>query len=299
VDLLPSWRPGPARDAIGLFLESARSIPVAERVAYFDNDGTLWCERPSYPQLDFFLDELRRRASDDPSITDRPEFAALLGYDADAMADLGLERLAVALAGLFDGWDPEAFTAAVERFAEGFRHPRWGTPLDRLVYRPMLELMEALRAAEFTVGIVTGGGTEFVRAISNQLYGVAPELVVGTLIGYEFERRDGEPALRRSVELMGVANEGPAKVTAIQSQLGRCPLLAAGNSAGDAEMLEWATAGGLPGLALLLVHDDAEREYAYESRAASFDDDEPIGEKAERLGWVTVSMAKDWRTVFT
>lgn len=298
-DRLPSWRPGPTRDAIVDHLDRLRDVPVEHRVAYFDNDGTLWCERPAYVQQDFFVDELRRRAADDPSLSGRPEFDAVLRADPVAMGEIGLERIAVALAGLFDGATPGDFASTVLDFVERYRHPVLDRPVAGLVYQPMLELLAELRTLDFTIGIVTGGGTEFVRCISERLYGVPPELVVGTLIGYEFVRDGGgHPTLHRTVALMGTANEGAAKVGNIQTQIGRAPIVAGGNSGGDREMMEWACAGPHPGLAILVDHDDADREYAYVSRAATFQEDETITEVADRWGWVTVSMARDWATVF-
>ena len=156
--------------------------------AYFDNDGTLWCERPSYVQFEFFVDALRHRVETDPDLADRAEFAALLDGDAVALGELGLERVAMALTGLFDGMEPEVFAEAVREFVAGAEHHALGRPIRGVVYQPMLELLDELRRLEFTVGLVTGGGTEFVRAVSQDLYGVPPELVVGTLIGYEFVR---------------------------------------------------------------------------------------------------------------
>jgi hypothetical protein len=298
-DRLPSWRPGPTRDAIIAYLDGLTDVPVEDRVAYFDNDGTLWCERPGYVQLDFFVDELQRRSADDPSLAERAEFDAVLRADPVAMGEVGMERIAVALAGLFDGTTPDEFGEVVDRFIATYRHPALDRPIGGLVYQPMLELLGALRALDFTIGIVTGGGTEFVRRLSDDLYGVPPELVVGTLIGYEFGRGgDGRPELRRTVALMGQANEGAAKVTNIQTQLGRAPIVAGGNSGGDREMMEWAGSGHHPGLSILVVHDDDEREFAYEGRAQTFEESEPITDVAARLGWVAVSMARDWETVF-
>jgi len=298
-DRLPSWRPGAVRDAIVDHLGALGEVPPSDRVAYFDNDGTLWCERPGYVQLDFFVDELRARSAGDPGLAARPEFDAVLRSDPVAMGEVGMERIAVALAGLFDGITPDAFAAVVDDFIGRYRHPALGRPIDGLVYQPMLELLDELRALDFTIGIVTGGGTEFVRRLSQRLYGVPPEMVVGTLIGYEFARDDaGRPELRRTVALMGPPNEGAAKVAHIQSQLGRAPIVAGGNTGGDREMMEWACAGPHPGLAILVDHDDADREFAYEGRAQTFAEAEKITDVADRLGWVTVSMARDWETVF-
>ena len=298
-DLLPSWRPGAVRDALIAFLEVAEEVPIVDRVACFDNDGTLWCERPTLVQLDFFVDALRTRVVADPSSGEREEFAALLSGDAAAIAGIGLKRLAVALAGLFDGLTPEEFTAEAREFMARAAHTSLGRPLRSVTYQPMLELLDELRCRDFTLGIVSGGGTEFVRAISDDLYGVPAELVVGTLIGYELTRdQDQHPVLRRTASLIGAANEGPTKVTNIQTQLGRRPILAGGNSGGDREMLEWALAAGTPSLALLIDHDDAAREFQYMSAAQTFVETEPITDVGARLGWTVVSMARDWDVVF-
>jgi haloacid dehalogenase-like hydrolase len=298
-DLLPSWRRGSTRDALEAFLAAAAEVPVVDRVAYFDNDGTLWCERPTYIQFDFFLDALRKHVAADPAIGERAEFAALLSGGQAAVAGIGLERIALALAGLFEGLTPQEFISAAREFMGRAAHPTLGRPARSVTYQPMLELLAELRRRDFTVGIVTGGGTEFVRAISDDLYGVPAELVVGTLIGYDVSRDgDGPPVIRRTSSLHGIANEGSAKVANIQTQLGRRPILAAGNSGGDRDMLEWAQAAGSPSLALLIDHDDAEREFHYTSTAQTFAESEPITDVGARLGWTVVSMARDWDVVF-
>ncbi|MGB0114762.1 MAG: HAD family hydrolase [Ilumatobacteraceae bacterium] len=296
---LPSWRPGPTRDALIAFLDGVGDAPVDERVAYVDNDGTMWCEKPTYVQLDFFVDALQQRVEVDPSLRDRPEFAAVLSGDMAAIGQIGLAKVAGALAALFDGQTPEEFGAAVDDFLGRYHHRTTGAALAGVVYAPMLELLDELRALDFTIGIVTGGGTEFVRQVSKRLYAVEPGMVVGTLIGYEFGRDDdGHPIVRRTAAETGTANEGGAKVEHIYAQIGRAPLLAAGNSGGDREMLEWAQAHPRGGLAVLVDHDDAEREFSYESKAATFEDDEPITTVGERLGWLVVSMRDDWSTIF-
>ena len=296
---LPSWRPGHTRDRLLAFFDGvADAVPVDERVAYLDNDGTMWCERPTYVQLDFFVDALQARVAEEPSLGERPEFAAVLRGDMAAVGEIGLAKVAGALAALFDGQTPDQFGAAVDGFLDRYRHPTMGTGLQGIIYQPMLELLQELRAHEFSIGIVTGGGTEFVRQVSKRCYGVEPGMVVGTLIGYRFDRVDGQPVVRRTIAQVGSANEGGAKIEHIQSQVGRPPIFAAGNSGGDREMLEWAQASRHGGLAVLVDHDDAEREFAYESTAVSFQEPESITSVAHRLGWVVVSMKHDWETVF-
>ncbi len=291
-EILPSWRPGATRDAVLAFLEAALEEPVEQRVACLDNDGTLWCEKPTYVQFDFFVAALKGAVHADPSLAEKPEFAALLSGDRAAIGEIGLERIAMALAGLFNGLPPEEFTARVREFMS---HTTART------YVPMLELVEELRRRDFTICVVTGGGTEFVRAISQELYGVPPEAVVGTLVDYDFvpTAADGSgPRLTRAPRLVGEANEGAPKVTHIQTQLGRRPIFAAGNSGGDREMLEWAAGGDGPTLALLVDHDDEAREFRYVSTAETFAEPEPITDVGARLGWTVVSMADDWATIF-
>lgn len=300
--LLPSWRPGATRDAVVAFLAAAPGIDPRDRVACFDNDGTLWCERPTYVQLDFFVDALRGRA-DDPAVSAVPELAAVLSGDRATMGEIGLERIALALLGIFEGETPEQFTAQARDFLAHAEHAALGRPVRATTYVPMLELIDALRTLDFTVCIVTGGGTEFVRAVSDDLYGVPPEAVVGSLVDYDYVVEVGagggvRPVLRRTARIDGPVNEGAAKVSHIQTHLGRRPVLAAGNSGGDREMLEWAAAGDGPTLALLVDHDDDVREFAYVSSAESFDEPEPIVDVASREGWTVVSMARDWETVF-
>ncbi len=296
--LLPSWREGDTRNAILGFLDAAADIPPEHRLAVFDNDGTLWCEKPRYAQLDFFVWQLQHSLADRPELRDVPEFAAVLSGDMAAIAGIGIERVAVALAGLFAGIGPEVFQARVRAFFAQTTHPDHGVGYDRMVYQPMLELMDALATRGFTNCIVTGGGTEFVRAVSEQIYGVAPERVVGTLVTYQFDRRDGRVGLLRTTSVRGEANEGEAKVDNIQVALGRRPTVAGGNSPGDAEMLEYASTGDGPSLALLVNHDDPEREYSYESEAGTFTAEESVTDTASRLGWTQISMRDDWSTIF-
>ncbi len=296
--LLPSWRDGATRSTLLDFLEATDDIAPENRLAVYDNDGTLWCEKPRYTQLDFFVWQLRQSVHQRPALRDVPEFAAVLDGDMAAVTEFGLDRVAGALLGLFEGIEPEAFESCVRAFFTETRHPDHGLRYDQMVYQPMLELMSELERRGFTNCIVSGGGTEFVRAISQRVYGVPQERVVGTLVSYAFERRDGRPVLLRTTDAQGGVNEGAAKIDNIQIALGRRPTLAAGNSPGDAEMLEYTSTGGGPRLAILVNHDDADREYAYESEAGSFVAAERVTGSADRLGWTQISMRDDWNRIF-
>lgn len=297
-EILPSWRHGATRESLLAFLAASADIPERERVACFDNDGTLWVERPDYVQLAFFVDALRRAVSEDAELASRPEYAALLDRDMAAIGELGLARTAVALNELFEGMSPELFTTRVRDFMGRARHPGLDRPFGSLVYQPMLELIGELRRRSFSIAVVTGGGTEFVRAVSDELYGVPPEAVVGTLIEYDHTVEDGRPTLRRTTRVVGGANEGAAKVVNIQTQLGRRPVLAAGNSDGDSEMLAWVGSGPGPSLSLLVDHDDADREFAYSGQSVSLNGTESVLDTAGRLGWTVASIATDWDRVF-
>jgi phosphoserine phosphatase len=233
-----------------------------------------------------------------PALAERAEYAALVRHDEAAMSELGVPRLAFALAELFIGMDPAEFANRCRRFLFDASHPSLGRPLASTVYQPMLELLDALRARGFANFIVSGGGTEFVRSISEELYGIAPQGVVGTLIGYEYRSEGGRPSLVRTGQLSGDANEGAAKVLHIQQHLGRRPVFAAGNSAGDREMIEWTVASSGPSLGLLIDHDDAVREMAYDSVAGTFETNERIVDVAHREGWLVASMQRDWATIF-
>ena len=265
----------------------------------FDNDGTLWCEKPQYTQLVFMVGELRRAVEADPSLGDREEYRAILSRDREALADLGLERVVFSLVDLHRGWTPEEFYAQVASFFTDYRHPDRGVPVRDLRYQPMLELIDELRGRGFDVYLVTAGGAEFVRVVSQDYYGVKPEGVVGSQIDYELVRDEsGALRLRRTSSAIGGTNEGPVKPGSLQRLLGRRPVVAAGNSAGDSEMLEYAQTYEGPSLALLVDHDDPVREYAYESRAETFETSETILETAARLDWVVASIKNDWATVF-
>jgi phosphoserine phosphatase len=272
---LPSWNDGAARSAIFAFVKRvARELPPEERIAVFDNDGTLWCEKPAYVQELF----LKQRLAERPELLEHGQIQAILELDA--------------------GITPEEFTVAVEDWFAEARHPRFGVPFQKTTYQPMRELLAFVRAHGFHVFVVTGGGVEFVRAVGEVLYGVGPDDVVGSAVQVAFERRDGHAVLVRQAAMLGSPNEGAPKAVNIQTHIGRRPILAVGNSAGDREMLEYVDSGPGPSLCVVIDHDDAEREYAYDSVAVTDPDAEPILETAARYGWTVVSMRNDWSQVF-
>lgn len=283
---LPSWQSGATRDAIEVFLDSAEMLPEGRRVAVFDIDGTLWCERPHNPQLEFLVAELRGAVAGRPELAARPEYRAVLEWDRTAIARLGAVNVMLALNELHAGLTPEEFEARVATWFGATRHPEIGVPWSQTRYRPMLELIAELRARHFSVYLATGLGTEFVRVVSQRFFGVPPEGVAGAQVGYELDHGLGVPRMLRTREIVGDPNEGAAKVGNIIRSLGRRPIFAAGSNAGDAEVLEYTAASEGPSLALLLRHDDADREYAYDGGA------DP------RAGWTVASMQADWSTIF-
>jgi hypothetical protein len=246
------------------------------------------------------LHELALAVDADPALAERPEFRAVLDGDRGALAELGFERVVMSVVALHRGLTPDEFDDRVRAFVDRYRHPVTGVHLRDRRYRPMLELVDELRGRGFDVFVVTGGGAEFVRVVSDDFYGVRPEGVVGTQIDYDVEQRpDGTVHLLRSDRMIGAGvNEGVTKPSNIQRVVGRRPCVAGGNSAGDAEMLRYAQGYDGPSLAVLVHHDDAEREEAYESEAATFESSESILDTAARLGWVVASMRDDWATVF-
>ncbi len=301
---LASWNDGAAKSAILDFVARVTDeggsdhVPPAERIAVLDNDGTLWCERPAYVQAMFILGRLKEQAAADPELAQRPVVQALLAGDLGAAQEAGAAEMIGVLLSTHADMTAEEFAAVATGWLAEAQHPRYGRPFADLVYAPMIELMALLRGAGFDVFVVTGGGVEFVRAASERLYGVGPDNVVGSAVEVGFERRDGRVVLVRQAKLLGSPNEGEPKPINIQSHIGRRPIFAAGNSAGDREMLEYATTGERPSLAIVVDHDDAEREYAYEGKAMTNPDAEAIAETAARFGWTVVSMRDDWARVF-
>jgi phosphoserine phosphatase len=294
---LESWNDGAACSAVVDFVENV-DVDPKYRIAVFDNDGTLWCEKPAYAQALFILQRLGEQAAADPELAGRPVVKSLLAGDLQGAAAHGVGEMTEVLLNTHSGLTTEEFADVATTWFSAAKHPRFGVGFTDLTYVPMLELIDLLRANEFRVYIVSGGGVEFVRAISEDAYGVAPDDVVGSAVEVTMERRDGRVVLVRQAKMLGSANEGPPKTTAIQAHIGRRPIFAAGNSAGDTEMLEYTHTGDLPSLCLVVDHDDEEREYSYAGAAATNPNAEPIIDTAARFGWTVASMKNDWSRVF-
>lgn len=296
--VLPSWCEGATRDAIVSFLYAAGAIPIEDRTAVLDHDGTLRCEKPTFMLFDFLVHEVRAAVAARPDMADRPDYRLLLEGDPAAIANFGMRRCVTAVYELASGLTPEEFVVRVRDFVRDNIHADRGVGYRQLVYQPMQELIEALRSHDFTVFLNVLYGIEFVRAISREFYGIPPECVIGTLIDYRYEDRGGGTALVRTATIPGQVRAGATNVMNIQTQTGRRPIVAAGNSIGDREALDYALASDGPSLALLIDHDDAVREYAYQEHVVTLAGSEPIVELAHREGWTVVSMRADWATVF-
>ncbi|MEQ8843653.1 MAG: HAD family hydrolase [Phycisphaerales bacterium] len=301
-DALPSWNDGPSKRAIMDFVEKTTTegspdfVPAAQRIATFDNDGCLWAEQPVYFQLIFAVDRVKAMAAAHPEWQEQEPFKSAISGDMDALMASGKEGLAKILAASHTGMTTDEFADSVRRWLDTARHPTTGKKYTQMVYKPMLELLEYLRANGYKTFIVSGGGIDFLRVFAEEVYGIPPEQVVGTSVAAKYEVRDGVPVLIKQPEGLFV-DDKEGKPVGIHQHIGRRPVFAAGNSDGDFQMLEYTTAGDGPRLAMLVHHTDAEREWAY-------DRDSHIGrlerglDEAEQRGWVVVDMARAWNTIF-
>ena len=302
VDSLPSWNEGKAKQSIIEFVATVTEkgspdfVPPAERIAVFDNDGTLWAERPMYFQLLFALDRVRVLAPQHPEWKDQEPFASVLRGDVKGAMAEGMTSVAEIVMGTHAGMTTAEFEAVVNDWIATARHPSTKRPYTEMVYQPMLELLDYLRANGFKTFIVSGGGIEFMRPWAEKVYGVPPEQVIGSSIKVRFEMRDGEPVLVRLPEL-DFYDDKEGKPVAIHQQIGRRPIAAFGNSDGDLQMLQWTTAGQGPRYALYVHHTDAEREWAYDRKASMGRLDNGLDE-AEAKGWTVVDMKQDWKVIF-
>ncbi|OLS59716.1 HAD family hydrolase [Pseudomonas putida] len=301
-DALPSWNDSAPKAALQSFVDevtrndSPQFVPVAQRIAVFDNDGTLWSEQPAYFQVLFAFDEVRRMAAQHPEWKTTQPFRAVLENDQQALAAAGMDGLMKIIAATHTGMSSEVFEERARAWFERARHPRTGKPYNQMIYQPMLELMDYLREQQFKVYIVSGGDSGFMRAFTEQVYGVPPEQVIGSLFVTEFTRVDGKPTLLRTARLAH-NDDGPGKPESIDAIIGRRPLLAFGNSDGDLQMLQWTAAGPGPRFMGLVHHTDARREWAYDRQSTVGRLDKALDEARQR-GWTVVDMAADWRRIF-
>jgi hypothetical protein len=307
-DPLPSWNPGKTKQSIITFVEQVTTegspffVPVAERIATFDNDGTLWCEQPAPVQAYFALDRVKDLVSKHPEWPSQEPFASLLKGDLKATLAGGDRELLEIVMATHAGMTTAEFGRIVDEWIATATHPQTGRLFTEMTYLPMLELLAYLRANGFRNYIVTGGGIEFVRQWGERVYGVTPEQVIGSSIKTKFELRDGTPVLMRLPQL-NFNNDKAGKPVTIHQHIGRAPIAGFGNSQGDQQMLEYACAGGGARFGLLVLHDDAAREYAYgpalglpKPALGAFTP--ALYAQAQKAGWTVVSMKNDWKQVF-
>jgi phosphoglycolate phosphatase-like HAD superfamily hydrolase len=308
-DPLPAWNDGPAKRAIVAFVKSVTDasgpafVAPKDRIATFDQDGTLWVEHPLYTQAMFALDRVHALAAAHPGWTRQLPFAAILSNDREVIAKFGEADWEKIVAATHAGMSTEAFLSEVRDWLSQARHPQFQRPYTSLVYEPMLQLIKYLRSNGFKTYIVTGGGQEFTRAFSERVYGIPPEQVIGSSILAKYQDKDGKPELMREPEPFFV-DDGPGKAVGINLFIGKRPIAAFGNSAGDREMLEWTQAGGGPRLAMLVMHDDVAREFAYgpaqglpDTKVGAFP--AALYDEAQKNGWGVISMKNDWARIFS
>jgi len=299
---LPSWNEGQAKRAIVDFVKrvaadgGADFVPVAERIAVFDNDGTLWIEKPMYAQLAFALDRVKALAPQHPEWKDKQPFKAALEGDLKAVAAGGEHALLELVMATHAGMTTDAFAQVVQEWLAVAKHPRFNRLYTDLVYQPMLEVLAYLKANGFRNYIISGGGIEFMRPWTEKVYGIPPEQVVGSSIKTRFELREGKPVLMRLPEINFIDDKA-GKPVGIHMHIGRRPIAAFGNSDGDLQMIQWTTAGSGARFGLIVHHTDAEREYAYDRQSAVGRLDKAF-EAAKRQGWTIVDMKQDWKRIF-
>jgi phosphoglycolate phosphatase-like HAD superfamily hydrolase len=301
-DPLPSWNDGAAKQAIVDFVAAVTTeggpefVAAPERIAVFDNDGTLWAEQPAYFQLLFALDRVKALAPEHPEWKDKEPFASLLKGDIKAALAGGEHAIGEIVAATHSGMTTDAFATVVAEWLATAKHPTRDRPYTTMVYQPMLELLAYLRDNGFATYIVSGGGIDFIRVFSDGSYGIPPEQVVGSSGKLKFEIVDGAPELLKLPELNFI-DDGPGKPVGIQMHIGRKPIAAFGNSDGDLEMLQYTCIPEGPSFCLYVHHTDAEREWAYDRDSHIGRLDKGLGEAAAR-GWTVVDMKNDWATVF-
>jgi hypothetical protein len=307
-DPLPSWNDGPAKQAIVKFVHattdaaSPNFVPLAERIATFDQDGTLWVEHPIYTQLVYCFDRVPALVKAKPELAKVEPFRTVLTGDREAIAKLGLDPLLKIVAATLTGIDVDAFRDEAAKWIAEARDPRWKRPYTELVYEPQIELLKYLRSVGYRTYIVTGGGQDFVRVYAQRVYGVPPEQVVGSAGAVSYQYGAKGPVLIKEPKLL-LNDDNAGKPEGIHLMIGRRPYFAFGNSTGDRQMLEYTRAGAGARLAMLVLHDDGAREYAYgpaqglpDTKVGRFTPE--LYDEAQKDGWIVVSMKNDWKRIF-
>jgi phosphoglycolate phosphatase-like HAD superfamily hydrolase len=308
-DPLPSWNDGPTKQAIVAFVKETTTpggagfVPVAERIATFDQDGTLWVEQPMYSQVIYCLDRVPAVVRTKPELANVEPFKTVLSGDHAAIARLAMHDLEKILMATLTGMSVEEFRTEVTQWLETARDARWKRPYTELTYLPMQEVLQYLRASGYKTYIVTGGGQDFVRVFAERVYGIPPEQVVGSAGSTSYSYgTDGKPFLTKEPKLL-LNDNNAGKAEGIHLMIGRRPVAAFGNSTGDREMLEYTKAGSGARLSMIVLHDDAVREYAYgpaqglpDSRVGTFT--QGLFEEAKKNGWGIISMKNDWKRIF-
>jgi len=309
-DPLASWNDGPAKQTIVDFVHattdqgSPKFVPPEDRIATFDQDGTLWVEHPIYSQVMYCLDRVPAVVELKPALKKFESFKTVLSGDREAIAKLSLHELEQILFTTLTGMSVEAFVAEASKWLETAKHPRWKRLYTELTYQPMLEVLQYFRENGYRTYIVTGGGQDFVRVYSQRVYGIPPEQVVGTAGGTKFIRdTDGKPFLMKEPKLL-LNDDKAGKPEGIHLMIGRRPRAAFGNSVGDRDMLEYTSAGDGARLMMLVLHDDAQREYVYgptrglpDTRVGTFTPE--LDAEAKKNGWTVISMKDDWKRIFS
>lgn len=299
---LPSWNDGPAKNSIIEFVQAVTDpsskdfVRPAERIAVFDNDGTLWSEQPAYFELLFAFDEVKRTAAQHPEWKTTQPFKAVLENDHKALAASGMDGLLKIVGATHSGMTTEAFDDYAKTWFSQARHPKTGKPYTEMIFQPMLEMLDYLRSQNFKTYIVSGGDTGFMRAFAEKVYGIAPEQVIGTTFVTSYQFKDGKASIVRTPKVAH-NDDGPGKPVSIDAVIGRRPILAFGNSDGDLQMLQWTAAGPGKRLMGLVHHTDAKREWAYDRQSNIGRLDKALDEAKSR-GWTVVDMASEWRRIY-
>ncbi|OQM74194.1 HAD family hydrolase [Manganibacter manganicus] len=301
-DPLPSWNDGATKSAITEFIARVTTeggsnyVAPAERIAVFDNDGTLWSEQPVYFQFAFAIDRVKAMAPEHPEWKDSEPFRSIFAGDVKGALASGKKGVAEIMAVTHAGMTTDAFAGTVRDWIATARHPKFARPYDELIYQPMVELLAYLRANGFKTFIVSGGGVEFMRPWVENAYGIPPEQVVGTSGMVTYELNGDKPVLKKEAKIEFI-DDGPGKPVGINRFIGRRPIFAAGNSDGDLQMLQWTTLNDGPRFALIVHHTDAEREFSYDRESQVGKLDKALDEAPGR-GWTVVDMKSDWKTVY-